>query len=74
MVHLLHMSGQLVFSKDIEKGFITQQEFLRTYVERPKQDEIEEKTETFTGTFSCEASNYWNTVVVPTGIEPVFPT
>ena len=47
---------------------------LRTYVPQPKLDEIEEKTETFAGTFSSEVSNYWNTVVVPTGIEPVFPT
>jgi integrase len=47
---------------------------LRAYVEKPKADEIEEKTGTFAGTFSSGAYNYRNRVVVPTGIEPVFPT
>jgi hypothetical protein len=47
---------------------------LRAYVEQPKLEAIEEKTGTFAETFSSETSNYWNIVVVPTGIEPVFPT
>ena len=47
---------------------------LRSYVEQPKREEIEEKTRTFAQTLLSEASNYWYTVVVPTGIEPVFPT
>ena len=41
---------------------------LRIYVEQPKLDEIEEKTETFPGTFSSEVTigiPWWS----PTGIE-----
>ena len=47
---------------------------LRAYVEQPKLDAIEEKTGTFSETFSGEVSNYVNHLVVPSGIEPVFPT
>ena len=47
---------------------------LRAYVEQPKLDAIEAKTGTFSETFSGEVSNYVNHLVVPTGIEPVFPT
>ena len=47
---------------------------LRAYVDQPKLDAIEEKTGTFSETFSGEVSNYVNHLVVPTGIEPVFPT
>ena len=47
---------------------------LRAYVEQPKLDAIEAKTGTFSETFSGEVSNYVNHMVVPTGIEPVFPT
>ena len=47
---------------------------LRAYVEQPKLDALEEKTGTFSETFSSEVYNYRNQLVVPTGIEPVFPT
>ena len=43
---------------------------LRAYVERPKTDQNEEKTETFPG----ERTNYAGLLVVPTGFEPVLPT
>ena len=43
---------------------------LRAYVENPKTDQNEEKTETFPG----ERTNYAGTLVVPTGFEPVLPT
>ena len=47
---------------------------LREHVKEQKNDAIEQKTGTFAGTFSREAPNYRNPLVVPTGIEPVFPT
>jgi integrase len=47
---------------------------LRAYVENRKTDQNEEKTETFTETFSDEKTNYAETLVVPTGFEPVLPT
>ena len=47
---------------------------LRAYVEKPKLDAVSQKTGTFAGTFSSGAYNYRNKMVVPTGIEPVFPT
>jgi integrase len=47
---------------------------LRAYVGQPTIDAIEQKTGTFAGTFSGESGKYSNSVVVPTGIEPVFPT
>ncbi len=47
---------------------------LRAYVENRKTDQNEEKTETFTETFSDEKTNYAETLVVPTGVEPVLPT
>ena len=43
---------------------------LSAYVEKPKLTAKEEKT----GTFSRQGLNYRNPLVVPTGIEPVFPT
>jgi integrase len=51
---------------------------LRNYVEARKEeserDEIDQETETYTETFSERRSNYAGNLVVPTGIEPVFPT
>ena len=47
---------------------------LRAYVEQPKLDAIEGKTGTISETFSGDGAKYWESVVVPTGIEPVFPT
>ena len=47
---------------------------LRAYVEQPKQDVIEAKTGTFGGTFLSVSDKYLKPLVVPTGIEPVFPT
>ena len=47
---------------------------LRAYVENSKTDQNEEKTETFTETFSDERANFAGTLVVPTGFEPVLPT
>ena len=44
---------------------------LRAYVEKPKRDAIEQKTGTYAGTFSREASNYPKSLARPTGIEPV---
>ena len=43
---------------------------LRAYVERPKEEAIEEKPETF----SEESAKYRETIMVPTGLEPVLPT
>jgi len=43
---------------------------LRTYVERPKQEAIEEKTGTFAETFSGVSAKYVESLVVPTGLEP----
>jgi hypothetical protein len=40
---------------------------LRAYVENPKTDQNEEKTETFSG----ERTSYAGSLVVPTGFEPI---
>jgi len=47
---------------------------LRAYVEQPKLNVIEAKTGTFAGTFWSVSDKYLKPLVVPTGIEPVFPT
>ena len=44
---------------------------LRAYVGQPKLDAIEEKTGTFAGTLSSESGKYLDSMVRPTGIEPV---
>jgi integrase len=44
---------------------------LRAYVENPKTDQNEEKTETFTETFSGERTNYPGSLVVPKGSSPL---
>src|SRR5262245_62538717 len=46
---------------------------LRAYVERPRNESIEEKTGTFSETFSRSVSNSWNNMASPTGFEPVLP-
>jgi hypothetical protein len=46
---------------------------LRTYVEGPKTDSIQEKTGTFTETFQSDLSNYQRILASPTGFEPVSP-
>ena len=46
---------------------------LRAYVSRPKWDATEEKTGTFSGTFSRNVTNYSNCLASPTGFEPVSP-
>ena len=43
---------------------------LRACVDQPKPEAIEAKTETFLNV----GAKYLKSVVVPTGIEPVFPT
>jgi hypothetical protein len=47
---------------------------LRAYVEPPKKAEFMQKTGTFAGTLSSAGAKYLKPVVVPTGLEPVFPT
>ena len=42
----------------------------RAYVEQPKLNAIEQKTETFSSRSGKQAT----LMVVPTGLEPVFPT
>ena len=46
---------------------------LRAYVERPREEAIEEKTGTFAETFLSESANYPNSLASPTGFEPVLP-
>ncbi len=46
---------------------------LRAYVQTPKQEVIEEGTETFTETFSSESVKYAVSLASPTGFEPVSP-
>ena len=44
---------------------------LRAYVQQPKPEQIEEKTETFSETFLDEETNYREDLASPTGFEPV---
>lgn|GEM_PF-2578762 len=46
---------------------------LRAHVEKPNEA-TEEETETLGETFSRASGKYLNSLVVPTGLEPVFPT
>ena len=72
---LLGWSGHFGFDlTDLRKmatALLNRPEFVRAYVQQPKPNASEEKTGTFSGTFSGDEPNYQKDLASPTGFEPV---